>query len=64
MQGPSQIVYDVTNDRLVVIDANGDDVKVYDNASTLDGDVAPSRVIGGALLPIDYPFGGFIDFGQ
>lgn len=64
MQGPSQIVYDVTNDRLVVIDANGDDVKVYDNASTLDGDVAPSRVIGGALLPIDYPFGGFIDLGQ
>ncbi|HET9028166.1 MAG TPA: hypothetical protein VFN07_11620 [Trueperaceae bacterium] len=64
LQGASQVIYDVTNDRLVVIDAYGDDVKVYDDASTLNGDVAPTRVIGGPLLPIVYPFGGFIDPAQ
>lgn len=49
---------------VVVIDADADDVKIYDNASTLNGDVPPTRVIGGALLPIDYPYGGFVDLGQ
>ncbi|MDT3683386.1 MAG: hypothetical protein ROY82_13035 [Truepera sp.] len=59
--GASQVAYDVANDRLVVIDADGDSVKIYDKASTLDGDVAPSRVIGGTQVPLDYPFGGYLD---
>lgn len=59
--GASQVDYDVAHDRLVVIDSRDDNVKVYDNASTLNGDVAPSRVIGGAMLPLDYPYGGYID---
>lgn len=62
--GPSQASYDLANDRLVVIDADADDIKVFDAASTLDGDVAPSRVIGGASLPIDYPYGGYLDPSQ
>ncbi len=62
--GPSQVSYDLANDRLVVIDADGNDVKVFDDASTLDGDVAPTRVIGGAELPIDYPYGGYLDPSQ
>ncbi len=62
--GPSEVSYDVANDRLVVIDADADDVKVFDAASTLDGDVAPSRIIGGTLLPIVYPYGGYLDPSQ
>lgn len=62
--GPSQASYDLANDRLVVIDADADDVKVFDAASTLDGDVAPSRIIGGTLLPIVYPYGGYLDPSQ
>ncbi len=61
LAGPSQLGYDAGNDRLVVIDAHGDNVKVFDLASTLDGDVAPTRVIGGSKLPIDYPNGGYLD---
>ncbi len=61
IEGASQVDYDVANDRLVVIDADGNDVKVYDHASTLNGDVAPSRVIGGALLPLAYPYSGYLD---
>lgn len=59
--GASQINYDVANDRLVVVDADGNSVKVFDNASTLDGDVAPTRVIGGTLLPLNYSYGGYLD---
>lgn len=62
--GLSQVSYDLANDRLVVIDADGNDVKVFDNASTLDGDVAPTRVIGGAELPLAYPYGGYLDPSQ
>lgn len=59
--GPSQLSYDVIHDRLVVIDADGDDVKVFDNASTVNGDVAPTRIIGGSELPITYAFSGYLD---
>lgn len=59
--GLSQLNYDVANDRLVAVDANANDVKVFDEASTIDGDVAPTRIIGGANLPLDYPFGGYLD---
>ena len=58
---PSQISYDAANDRLIAVDTFHNDVKVFDNASTLDGDVAPSRVIGGANLPIDYAYSGYVD---
>jgi len=61
IQGASQVDYDVVNDRLVVIDADGNAVNVYDRASTLTGDVAPSRVISGALPSLDYPYGGYLD---
>lgn len=58
---PSQVSYDATNDRLVVIDSDGDDVKIFDAASTLDGNVAPTRLLGGTQLPISYPYSGRID---
>lgn len=61
LESPSQIGYDVANDRLVAVDTDNDDIKVYDAASTLDGDVAPSRIIGGTNLPINYSFGLYLD---
>ena len=61
LSAPSQISYDPVNDRLVAVDTDEDDVKVYDAASTLEGDVAPSRIIGGASLPISYSYGGYLD---
>ena len=61
LEGPSQLGYDAVNDRLVVIDSFADDVKVFDQASTLDGDVAPTRTIGGTELPLDYPYSGYLD---
>lgn len=61
IEGASQVAYDVTKDRLVVVDADANDVKIYDHASTLNGDVAPSRVIGRAQVSLDYPYGGFLD---
>lgn len=59
--GPSQLGYDAANDRLVVIDADGADVKVFDGASALDGDVAPSRVLSGDQLPLLRPSSGYLD---
>lgn len=61
LQQPSQIGYDVANDRLVTIDTGDNTVKVFDFASTLDGDVAPTRVIGGVQLPITYAYSGYLD---
>jgi len=60
---PSMLSYDAANDRLVVVLTSGspDGVAVFDDASTVDGDVAPTRVIAGAELPISYPFGGYLD---
>jgi hypothetical protein len=61
LQEPSQIGYDVVNDRLVVIETTDGTVKVFDDASTVSGDVPATRVIGGAELPISYPYSGYLD---
>lgn len=61
LMDPSQIGYDAANDRLVVIATDDNTVKVFDTASTVDGDVAPTRVIGGIQLPMDYPYSGYLD---
>lgn len=61
LERPSQIGYDVANDRLAVLESVGNQVKVFDSASTLDGDVPPTRVIGGSELPINYAYSGYLD---
>ncbi|MBX3142627.1 MAG: hypothetical protein KF813_02635 [Trueperaceae bacterium] len=61
LKNPSQLAYDPTNDRLVAFDFDQDDVKVYDAASTLNGDVQPSRVIGGTMMNMNYGYGAYLD---
>ena len=43
--GPMSLSYDQANDRLYVANSAADSILVFDNASTINGDVAPSRVI-------------------
>lgn len=42
---PGQIVFDAENDRLYMADSGSYAVRVFDNVSTLDGTVDPSRTI-------------------
>ena len=60
---PSMLSYDPANDRLVVVLTGhaGGGVAIFDDASTVDGDVAPTRAIFGSELPISYPYGGYLD---
>ncbi|MFN2323802.1 MAG: hypothetical protein ABR510_12695 [Trueperaceae bacterium] len=60
---PSQIGYDAANDRLVVIltETGNEGFAVFDDASTVDGDVAPDRLVSGAQVALDYPYGGYLD---
>ncbi len=64
--GELRMALDEANDRLYVTDPNRvpDGVLVFDNVSTLDGDVAPSRVIAGASTNLSYPWGIAIDVGR
>lgn len=55
MVGPVQAYVDVTTDELYVLDRAGNQVLVYASASTIDGDVAPDRRIGGANSGINNP---------
>lgn len=60
---PSQIGYDAANDRLVVVltEPGAEGFAVFDDASTVDGDVAPDRLVAGTEVPLDYPYGGYLD---
>lgn len=60
---PSQISYDAVNDRLVAVLTGGGlaGFAVFDDASTVDGDVAPDRLVTGAQVPLNYPYGGYLD---
>jgi len=63
---PSMLSYDAKNDRLAVVLTNvsgafSGGVAVFDAASTVDGDVPPTRLIAGSELPVDYPYGGYLD---
>lgn len=58
---PLRAGYDAANDRLVVVDDTANDAKVFDGASLLNGDVAPSRTLGGVLWPVNPPYGLYLD---
>jgi hypothetical protein len=65
LDNPSMISYDPSHDRLVVnLGGATNGVAVFDDASTVTGDVAPTRTIGGSLLPISNPYGGYYDATQ
>ncbi len=55
MNGPSDIYIDSAADILYVADAFGDQVLIWNSASTIDGNIAPSRSIVGANTGLFYP---------
>jgi hypothetical protein len=55
MDGLSNLFVDSAHDVIYVTDAYGSQILVFEDASTLDGDVAPTRAIVGASTGLDYP---------
>lgn len=55
LSGPVQVFVDADSDELYVLDKANSQVLVFSAASTLDGDVAPSRRIGGGGSAISLP---------
>jgi 6-phosphogluconolactonase (cycloisomerase 2 family) len=51
--GPIAIAVDTDRDILYVVDSAQSKIFVWDNAATIDGDVAPDRTITGLSLPRD-----------
>jgi DNA-binding beta-propeller fold protein YncE len=63
---PGNVFVDTVNDRLYVANTSANSILVFDNASSLIGNVSPSRVIAKGTNPDDnttlnMPFGIFID---
>ncbi len=61
LTGPRKMWLDSEADQLYVAGANGKSVNVYNNASTINGDVAPSRKIMGAGTGFVWPSGIWLD---
>jgi hypothetical protein len=58
---PSFITLDAANDRLYIADRGDFSVLIYDNISTKNGNVAPSRTIVGLLTLLTAPTGVALD---
>jgi hypothetical protein len=61
LSAPQHIFLDVPDNRLYVANQGGPSILVFDNASTLDGDVSPSRVISGNATSLLAPFDVTLD---
>jgi DNA-binding beta-propeller fold protein YncE len=61
LSGPSALFFDVFNDRLYVANTDANAILVFDNASTANGNVAPSRTLTGAATTLNAPYGVFVD---
>lgn len=48
LSSPEHVQVDAANDRLFVSNAGASNLLVFENASTLDGEIAPTRIVGGA----------------
>ncbi len=59
--GPARVFLDPVNDWLYVTDYDTASIRVFENASTLDGDIAPIRVIAGGNTNLVGPEGIVID---
>lgn len=57
----SALYLDAANDRLYLADSGANAINIYDNASTLNLKVAPSRVLTGAPTQLNQPSGIAID---
>lgn len=65
LSAPSMVSYDPRNDRIsVVTTSTPEGFAVFDDASTVNGDVAPDRLVSGASLPVSYSYSGHLDSTQ
>lgn len=60
---PQRLLLDAQNDRLFAADSSGSSILVFDNVSTLDGNVAPTRVISGTATGLAGPVDMALDSG-
>jgi hypothetical protein len=58
---PYGLWLDVANDRLYVADFCSSSVDVFNSASTINGNIAPSRIIAGANTGLNYPESLWLD---
>ncbi|MBZ2187562.1 hypothetical protein K8B33_00490 [Alcanivorax sp. JB21] len=56
LEGPSEVVVNPLTDRLYVLDADGEQLVVWDNASTVDGDVPPDWAISADNDVLSYSY--------
>ena len=61
LSNPRNIWLDATSDTLYVANTGGDSILAFNNASTINGDVAPSRTISGATTALNSPYGMWLD---
>ena len=59
--GPQNVFVDVTTNRLYVANELGNAILVFNNASTANGDIAPTRTISGAATTFNFPTDVFVD---
>lgn len=64
LSAPAYLFLDVSNDRLYVANAGQSSILVFDNVSTLDGNIAPTRFIEGANTTLSAPSRAILDFGR
>lgn len=62
--GPTQCFVDVSTDELYVLDRGTSTILVFANASEIEGEIAPSRRIGGGVTGISGPTAFFFRIGS
>ncbi|MCL5878764.1 MAG: Ig-like domain-containing protein, partial [Deltaproteobacteria bacterium] len=58
---PSSLWVDTTSDTLYVANSGGDAILAFNNASTINGNIAPSRAVSGASTTLNSPYGMWLD---
>lgn len=61
LSAPQHLLVDPTGDRLFVANAGASSILIFDNASTINGDVAPTRTISGTATLLAAPHDLAID---
>jgi hypothetical protein len=61
LSAPQHLLVDPTGDRLFVANAGGSSILIFDNASTINGDIAPTRTISGTATLLAVPHDLAID---
>ncbi len=64
LSAPQYLFLDVANDRLYVANAGQSSILVFDNVSTLQGDVPPARFLEGANTTLSGPAAAVVDIGR